>query len=125
MVVGEVQRMPDDMDRIFDALANGHRREIVFQLGLRPHTISELARMRGLTLPAIHRHIRILENADLAVRRKVGRTNVLTLGRPAILALQEWLASYQAYWGTGAETLENYRAHLERNDDRNDREQIT
>lgn len=111
-----MERIPDELDRIFEALANGHRREIVFLLGLRPHTISELARVRRMTLPAIHRHIRILEDAGLAVRRKVGRANVLTLGRPAILVLQEWLAGYHAYSGSPAESLENYRTHLERYD---------
>lgn len=81
------------MDRVFDALASAHRREIVFALGLRPHTISELAQIRGLTLSAIHRHIRILEDSGLARRRKVGRTNVLSLDRRALLALQGWLSS--------------------------------
>jgi DNA-binding transcriptional ArsR family regulator len=105
------------MDRVFDALANAHRRGIVFALGLRPHTVSELAQMRGLTLSAIHRHIRILEDSGLARRRKVGRTNVLTLDRRALLALQDWLEQFHAYWGTDAESLDNYRPHLERSAD--------
>lgn len=109
--------MPAQLDRIFDALGNAHRREIVAVLGLRPHTISEVARMRGLSLPAVHRHIRILEDAGLARRRKVGRANVLTLGRPAIEVLQDWLSSYHAYWGTAQESLENYATHLERSED--------
>lgn len=115
-------RIPKDLDRVFGALANAHRREIVFLLGLRPHTIGELAGIRGLTLPAIHRHIRVLEDAGLAVRRKVGRANVLTLGRAAILALQDWLAGYHAYWGTPAEGLDNYRHHLERHTEPTSRE---
>ena len=109
--------MTDRLDRVFDALANAHRREIVFVLGLRPHTISELARMRGLTLSAIHRHIRILEDSGLVRRRKVGRTNVLTLDRRTLLALQDWLDQYHAYWGTDAESLDNYRRQLERTTD--------
>ncbi len=117
-----MEQIPGELDRIFEALANAHRREIVFLLGLRPYTISELAQVRGMTLPAIHRHIRILEDAGLARRRKVGRANVLTLGRPAILALQDWLARYHAYWGTSAESLENYRTHLEGDTDHTDQE---
>jgi DNA-binding transcriptional ArsR family regulator len=108
-----MERIPDELDRIFEALANPHRREIVYLVGLRPHAVSELARVRGMTLPAIHRHVRILEDAGLVLRRKVGRTNVLTIGRPAIATLQEWLAGYHAYWGSTAESLRNYEAHLE------------
>jgi DNA-binding transcriptional ArsR family regulator len=117
-----MERIPGGLDRIFEALANPHRREIVFLVGLRPHSISELARVRGMTLPAIHRHVRILEDAGLARRRRVGRANVLTLGRPAILLLQDWLAQYHAYWGDAAESLGNYETHLERGTEPTDEE---
>ena len=56
------------LDSVLEALANRHRREIVYVLGLQPCAISQLARMRGLSLPAIHKHIKILENAGLVSR---------------------------------------------------------
>ena len=65
----------DDMDPVFDALANEHRREIMLALALQPRSISELAGLRDLTLPAIHKHVRVLENAAMVRRRKIGRTN--------------------------------------------------
>ena len=104
--------IPNDLDRVFEALANGHRREIIYLLGLQPYSIHHLAEIRGLSLPAIHKHIRLLENAGIVRRRKIGRTNFLTLNRSAIRTLQDWLGQYHAYWGSEEETLENYEEFL-------------
>lgn len=104
--------MADDLDRLFGALANGHRREMVHMLGLQPHSISRLAAARALSLPAMNKHVRVLEDAGLVTRRKLGRTTFLALDRAAMRELQAWLAQYHAYWGTGRETLENYERFL-------------
>jgi DNA-binding transcriptional ArsR family regulator len=109
-----VTGIPRDLDRVFEALANAHRREIIYVLGLQPYSIHHLAGMRGLSLPAIHKHIKILESAGMVNRRKIGRTNFLTLDRESLRGLQDWLGQYHAYWGTDKETLENYEAFLSR-----------
>jgi DNA-binding transcriptional ArsR family regulator len=70
--------------------------------------------MRKLSLPAIHKHIGILEKGDLIIRKKIGRTNFLALKREALRGLQDWLMQYQTYWGSDKETLENYAQYLER-----------
>jgi DNA-binding transcriptional ArsR family regulator len=82
---------PDNLDLIFDALSNKHRREIVHVLSLQPCSISQLADLRGLSLPAIYKHIKLLENAGLIIRSKNGRTNYLSLNRERLRAIQEWL----------------------------------
>ena len=107
--MGEV---PDELDRLFAALANRHRREIVQLLSLQPYSISRLANIRGLSLPAINKHVHVLEEAGMIRRRKLGRTTFLTLDRASILSLQAWLGQYHAYWGTERETLENYEPYL-------------
>jgi DNA-binding transcriptional ArsR family regulator len=101
-----------DLDRVFDALANRHRREMIYVLGLQPCSISQLAEMRGLTLPAIHKHIKVLETAEMVVRKKMGRTNFLTLNRQSLGRLQDWLMQFHTYWGSEEETLENYARWL-------------
>ena len=103
---------PDGLDGLFEALAHRHRREIVRVLSLHPASISQLAAMRGLSLPAIHKHIRVLEGAELVARRKLGRVTFLTLNREALLRLQGWLGQFHAYWGSPEETLENYARYL-------------
>ena len=70
--------------------------------------------MQGLSLPAIHKHIKILENADMIIRKKIGRTNFLALNRESLRGLQDWLMQYHTYWGSNEETLENYAQYLNR-----------
>ena len=104
---------PQNLDKIFEALANKHRREIIYALGLQPHSISQLASQQDLSLPAIHKHIKILERAGMIVRKKVKQTNFLALNKESLRGLQEWLMQYHAYWGSNEETLDNYIQYLD------------
>jgi DNA-binding transcriptional ArsR family regulator len=101
-----------ELDVVFDALANGHRRAIIRVLSLQPHSITQLAALQELSLPAIHKHIRALEDASLVIRRKVGRTNYLALNRGPLRDLQEWVGEFNPHWGNERETLENYAEYV-------------
>jgi DNA-binding transcriptional ArsR family regulator len=103
-----------DLDKVFEALANQHRREIIYVLSLQPCSISYLASIQSLSLPAIHKHIKVLEDAGMIMRKKIGRTNFLALNRESLRVLQDWLMQYHPYWGTNEETLENYAQYLSR-----------
>jgi DNA-binding transcriptional ArsR family regulator len=113
-----VSDVHDQLDRLFTALGNRHRREMLQLLALHPHSISQLAAARGLSMPAINKHVRVLEEAGMIRRRKFGRTTFLAIDRSALLNLQDWLAQYHAYWGTERETLENYEPFLTRDEPR-------
>jgi DNA-binding transcriptional ArsR family regulator len=102
----------DDLSPVFGALANEHRREIIHALALQPQSISQLASLRGLSLPAIHKHIRVLENAAKVRRRKIGRTNFLALERAPLRRLATWVEQFHPWWGTEGESLETYGAYL-------------
>lgn len=116
------EKIPQDLDKVFEAFANEHRRDIIYALSLQPYSIQQLASRRGLSLPAIHKHIKLLEDADMILRKKVGRSNVLTLNREALYALQGWLSQFHAYWGSNKETLENYAPYLEREEQKHKKE---
>ncbi len=102
----------DDLNEVFDALANEHRREIIHALALQPRSISQLAKLRDLSLPAMHKHVRVLEEAAMVQRRKIGRTNFLALQREPLARVQAWLGQFHPWWGTEGETLENYADYL-------------
>lgn len=104
--------LSDDLNPVFEALANEHRREIIRLLALQPRSISQLAEVRDLSLPAIHKHVRILEEARMVRRRKIGRTNFLALEREPLRQIQGWMEQFQPWWGTDAESLENYAEYL-------------
>lgn len=100
------------LDLLFLALAHPTRRGILTTLSFRPATVSQLAEEHRVSLPAIHRHIRTLEEAQLIQRRKVGRINFVALRRKALHEAQQWLMQYRTEWGTDKETLENYIANF-------------
>jgi len=102
----------DQLDAIFAALSHAKRRGILTTLAFRPTTVSQLSEEYQLSLPAIHKHIRLLEIAQLIQRRKVGRTNFVALRREGLRTAQTWLSQYHAYWGNDSETLDNYLANL-------------
>lgn len=100
------------MDKIFTALANEQRRGMIHMLAYRPAAISQLAKPFKLSLPAIHKHIKILEEADLIRRKKAGRSNFVALNPDTLGLAKDWLGRYQTHWGNRQETLENYIANL-------------
>ena len=99
---------PADLDEVFGALGNAKRRDMVLTLAFRPTTVGQLAKELHLSLPSIHRHIRVLEDAQLIQRKKVGRTNFVAIKRSSLQQAQQWLGQYHAEWGNDQETLENF-----------------
>jgi DNA-binding transcriptional ArsR family regulator len=111
-VCAELRNSDAELDRLLEALANPHRREFIYVLGLHPWSVSGLAALRGLSLPAVHKHIKVLQEAGLITSRKRGRTNFLLLNRQSLQRLQEWVNQFHPYWGSDDATLDNYIAYL-------------
>ena len=102
----------DQLDALYEALSHAKRRGILMTLSFRPATVSQLALEQGLSLPAIHKHIRLMEGALLIRRKKAGRTNFVALRREGLRLAQGWIGQFRAEWGADGETLENYIATL-------------
>jgi DNA-binding transcriptional ArsR family regulator len=100
------------LDNILDALANQKRRGIIHDLSLQPATVGQLARNHELSLPAIHKHIRVLEGAKLIVSKKSGRTNFVALDSSTLGLVQNWIKQYQTAWGSPHATLSNYISRM-------------
>ena len=100
------------LDSVLSALAHPKRRAIVHDLSLHPATVGRLATGHDLSLPAIHKHIRTLEEASLIVRKKVGRTNFVALKVGSLSPAQAWINQYRTAWGSDVATLDNYIARM-------------
>ncbi|MDB5163759.1 MAG: transcriptional regulator [Candidatus Saccharibacteria bacterium] len=100
------------LDMILEALANQKRRGIVHYLSLQPATVSQLAKDHSLSLPAIHKHIRILEKAQLIVRKKVGRTNFVALNSKTLQLAKDWIGQYNTRFSSTSASLENYISRM-------------
>lgn len=101
------------LDNTFAALAHHKRRGMLHTLSFRPATVKQLADEQKLSLPAMHKHIQSLEDAQLIHRRKVGRTNFIALNKKTLKQTQDWLNQYHTDWGNDKESLENYIASME------------
>ena len=101
-----VNRIPDNLDRVFHALSDPTRRGMIAQLGEHASlSVSELARPFPVTLPAIMKHLDVLSDAGLITRAKTGRTVACRLA-----AAVDWLNHYQAFW---SERLDRLTAFVE------------
>jgi DNA-binding transcriptional ArsR family regulator len=103
----------EQLDLILSALGNAKRRAIIHELSLQPSTINRLAHKFAMSLPAIHKHLRVLEDSQLIARKKSGRTNFVAFNPRAFAVAQAWTAQYHTQWGNPEATLENYIARLQ------------
>lgn len=105
MVNNIVDRQVDD---VFAALANSSRRYMIALLQAGPKNMSELASLLKISLPAMHKHIKILESAGLVTRIKLGRQKQITLQPTALSGAEEWLQYHRDYWNTQLDKLETH-----------------
>src|SRR5215468_3560266 len=85
----------DQLDRIFGALADRTRRALLARLAERPAMVTELAAPFDMSLPAVSRHIRVLEQARLVERAVDGRMHLCSQPEP-LKAVEGWAASLQS-----------------------------
>jgi len=93
---------------VFDAVAEGSRREILDLLTAGPRAVGEIATKTGMSQPNASRHLRILREAGLVEPRVEGQRRIYEL-RPAGLAeLIGWVAPYQRLWQGSLDALERH-----------------
>jgi DNA-binding transcriptional ArsR family regulator len=99
------------LDRVFSAIADPTRRALLARLDAEDAlSVSELARPLAMSLPAVMKHLDVLEQAGLIARRKTGRKVACRLTAAPLEDAMGWLARYQRFW---AESLDRLAATLE------------
>jgi DNA-binding transcriptional ArsR family regulator len=99
------------LDRLFRALADATRRRLLAQLALGPARVTDLARPFRMSLPAVSKHLRILEEAGLVSRRVDGRVHRISLRGSPLEQVEVWLDPFRSYW---AQSLGDLKRELER-----------
>ena len=90
--------MISDLDSAFAALSDGTRRAIVERLAVGETCVTDLAAPFRMSLPAVSKHVRVLEDAGLVHRRRAGRTHFLSLAGEPLGAAAEWLERHRRFW---------------------------
>lgn len=96
------------LDRIFFALSDPTRRAIVGRLAAGPATIGELAAPFPISLPAVSKHVKILERAGLVSRQVRGRQHHCDLDPGALGEARDWLGFYRDFWRSRLDELESF-----------------
>lgn len=110
-----VNNIPDSLDHTFSALADPTRRSILSRLARGEASVTELARPFQVSLPAISKHLRALERADLISRRVRGRVHQIRLNPKPLRQAVSWLSRTERFWSRRLDALEAYlkKAHKE------------
>lgn len=103
-----VQCEVDPLDGVLAAIADPTRRSIVARLAGGRASISELAEPLPMSLPAVMKHVRVLERAGLLSHRKEGRTRFCELRPEPLAAVDGWLDDYRAFWDGQLDSLVAY-----------------
>lgn len=90
--------MSHPLDKVFMALADHTRRQIVAKLAEQELTVSELAQPFNMSLAAVSKHIKVLEQAGLVRRRVVGRVHYCSLVPEALAGALDWISVYRYFW---------------------------
>ncbi|MDD4892243.1 MAG: metalloregulator ArsR/SmtB family transcription factor [Phycisphaerae bacterium] len=96
------------LNSTFGALAEPTRRAILARLQAGSASVTELAAPFQVSLPAISRHLRVLERAGLIHRSREGRVHRVTLVAKPMREAAEWIESYRAFWEGRLDSLERY-----------------
>jgi DNA-binding transcriptional ArsR family regulator len=94
----------------FKALAHPIRRGIVERLGTGPATVGEATKGFGVSKPVISKHLRVLEESGIVVRRIEGRTHRLSLDLDSLGETIDWVDRQRAIWGRMLDAVDEYVA---------------
>jgi DNA-binding transcriptional ArsR family regulator len=97
----------EPLDRVFHALADGTRREILAGLARGDRSVTEIAAPFAMSLPAVSKHVRVLERAGLVQRTVDGRVHRIELDASPLRAASSWLEAYRRFWEERFAALED------------------
>ena len=100
----------DTLSKIFGALADPTRRAILANLTLGEASVSEIAKpfLHEMSLPAITKHLKVLEQARLITKTKDAQWRPCKLNGEPLKDVAHWLEQYRTYWEESFDRLEEY-----------------
>jgi DNA-binding transcriptional ArsR family regulator len=112
---------PDPLSVTLSALADPTRRAILARLAEREATVNELAKPFEISLPAVSRHLKVLEAAGLISRGREAQWRPCRLETDALRNVDDWLARYRRFWTGTFDKMDAYIARLKSKEKRDER----
>ncbi len=104
------------LDETFAALANATRRAILARLAEGEASVNDLAAPFDLTLPAISKHIKVLEHAGLITRGRRAQFRPCTIAAAPLAQVADWTEQYRHMWDGRFDRMDDYVQHLQNSD---------
>ena len=108
MINQMVKYSPRTLNQTFAALADPTRRRILAHLARGDRRVTDLARPHAMSLPAISKHLRVLEKAGLLRRRRYGRVHQMQLDAKPLKQAAQWVEEYRKFWEGSLDRLAEY-----------------
>jgi DNA-binding transcriptional ArsR family regulator len=106
--------MQDALDRTFSALADPTRRAILARLASGETSVNELAAPFAISLPAISRHLKVLEQAGLISRGRDAQWRPCRLEAGPLQDIANWVERYRKFWDKSFDRMDAYLAELQK-----------
>jgi DNA-binding transcriptional ArsR family regulator len=94
------------LDATFRALSDPTRRGMLASLALGEKSIGELAGPHRMTFAGVSKHVRVLEEAGLIARRRVGRTHLIRIEAKPLEEAERWLRQWEHFWSASLDRLQ-------------------
>jgi DNA-binding transcriptional ArsR family regulator len=105
--------MTDALSQTFSALADPTRRAILARLSQGPATVNEIAEPFEISLPAISRHLKVLEAAGLIARGREAQWRPCQLNPEPLRQLDGWLGKYRRFWEGSFDRMDVYLRQIQ------------
>ena len=112
---------PDRLSTTFAALADPTRRAILARLAAGETSVTELAAPFAMSLPAISKHLKVLERAGLIARGREAQWRPCRLEAGPLKDVAEWLEHYRRFWEQSFDRLDDYLRKLQRKEKKHGR----
>jgi DNA-binding transcriptional ArsR family regulator len=107
--------LDDSLDMTFAALADSTRRAILAKLALGEASVTELAEPFAMSMPAISRHLKVLERAGLISRGREAQWRPCRIEARGLKEIADWMEDYRQFWEVRLDRMQSYveRLHAE------------
>lgn len=111
----------DHLSATFAALADPTRRAILARLTLGETSVSELAKPFDMSLPAVSKHLKVLERAGLVARGREAQWRPCRIDAGPLHEVADWLEHYRRFWEQSLDRLDGYLKDLQAKEKKNAR----
>ena len=113
--------LEEQLDHVFAALADPTRRAILTRLSRGSHSVSELAEPFDMSMPAVSKHLKVLERAGLIERGREAQYRPCKLNAEPLKDVAAWVEAYRKHWEESFDRLDGYLKQLQNKDKKNAR----